>query len=86
MSFAKNIWAGLQVVLIEHYIQFSLSTLTTYNSGLEKTNGGVDLKTTKHRRAVILNLGSNNPLIGVTSDHQKTGIYMRVMTVAKLQL
>lgn len=39
MSFAKNIWAGLQVVLIEHYIQFSLSTLTTYNSGLEKTNG-----------------------------------------------
>ena len=82
MSFAKNIWAGLQVVLIEHYIQFSLSTLTTYNSGLEKTNGGVDLKTTKHRRAVILNLRSNNPLIG----KQKTGIYMRVITVAKLQL
>ena len=82
MSFAKNIWAGLQVVLIEHYIQFSLSTLTTYNSGLEKTNGGVDLKTTKYRRAVILNLRSNNPLI----RKQKTGIYMRVITVAKLQL
>lgn len=33
---------------------------------------------------MILNLGSNNLFVGVTSDHQKTGIYMQVITVAKL--